>query len=172
MPDSLRSTCRGVIRAIEYQKVRIPFLKIDRTIGARSSCNKERASPVSRPRTVTTRRDTLRAAMHDLELSGGDRRHLRSLAHALDPVVQIGAAGVTPGVIAALDRALSDHELVKVRITRERDERREIADVIAGETRSALAGLVGHVAVLYRPAREPERRRIALPSVRRRRQPD
>ena len=102
-----------------------------------------------------------------LELAGRDRRHLRRLAHALDPVVQIGAAGVTAGVIAALDRALGDHELVKVRIARERDERGEIAEALAHETRSAVAGLVGHVAVLYRPAREPERRRIALPSRRR-----
>ena len=106
--------------------------------------------------------------MEALELSGGDRRHLRSLAHGLDPVVQIGAAGVTPAVIGALDRALADHELVKVRITRERDERRAIADELAHETRSAVAGLVGHVAALYRPAREPERRRIVLPSARRR----
>jgi RNA-binding protein len=106
--------------------------------------------------------------MEALELSGSDRRHLRSLAHGLDPVVQIGAAGVTPGVIAALDRALSDHELVKVRIARERDERRALADALADETRSAVAGLIGHVAVLYRPAREPERRRIALPSQARR----
>src|SRR5688572_11697543 len=110
--------------------------------------------------------------MDDLDLSGRDRRHLRSLAHALDPVVQIGAAGVTPGVLAALDRALSDHELVKVRIARERDARREIADALAGATRSAVAGLVGHVAVLYRPAREPERRRIELPAARPRRRRD
>src|SRR5688572_1563562 len=102
--------------------------------------------------------------MDDHALSGRDRRHLRSLAHALDPVVQIGAAGVTPGVLAALDRALADHELVKVRIARERDERREIADALAEATRSSVAGLIGHVAVLYRPAREPDRRRIELPS--------
>ena len=88
----------------------------------------------------------------------------------LDPVVQIGAAGVTPGVIAALDGALRDRELVKVRIARERDERGQIAGAIAEQTRSAVAGLVGHVAVLYRPAPDPERRRVALPSARRDRQ--
>jgi RNA-binding protein len=102
-----------------------------------------------------------------IALTGGDRRHLRRLAHALDPVVQIGAGGVTPGVLAALDRALADHELVKVRIAREREERGQIAGEIAEQTRSAVAGLVGHVAVLYRAAAEPERRRIALPSARR-----
>ena len=99
-----------------------------------------------------------------IELTGRDRRHLRRLAHAQDPVVQIGAAGVTPAVIAALDRALRDHELVKVRLPRERDERGEMAGALAEQTRSAVAGLVGHVAVLYRPASEPERRRITLPS--------
>jgi RNA-binding protein len=104
-----------------------------------------------------------------IELTGRDRRHLRRLAHAQDPVVQIGAAGVTPGVIAALDRALRDHELVKVRIARERDERGEIAGALAEQTGSALAGLVGHVAMLYRPAPERERRQIVLPSARGRR---
>src|SRR6188474_1502762 len=99
-----------------------------------------------------------------MELTGRDRRHLRRLAHALDPAVQIGAAGPTPGVIAALDAALRDHELVKVRIARERHERAEIASAIAEQTRSRVAGLVGHVAVLYRPASDPDRRRIELPS--------
>ena len=103
------------------------------------------------------------------DLAGSDRRHLRRLAHHLEPVVQVGAAGVTDGVVSALDRALRDHELVKLRIAHEREERREIADRLAAETRSALAGLVGHVAVLYRPAPEPERRRIELPSTKRRR---
>jgi RNA-binding protein len=103
------------------------------------------------------------------ELTGSDRRHLRRLAHALDPVVQIGAAGVTPGVISALGRALDDHELVKVRIAGGRDERQEIAVALAHATGSAVAGLVGHVAALYRPASDPERRRIVLPRAPRRR---
>ena len=170
MPDSLRSRRHGVIERCNT-KVRIPFPEHDRTIEARSRPIKERASPVSRAarRPMRARADTLRAVG---DLTGSDRRHLRGLAHALDPVVQVGAAGVTSGVIAALDRALADHELVKVRIAHERDERRAIADSLAEETRSALAGMVGHVAVLYRPAREPERRRIALPSARPRRSRD
>ena len=98
------------------------------------------------------------------DLSGSDRRHLRRLAHHLDPIVQVGSAGVTDAVVAALDRALRDHELVKLRIAHEREERREIADRLAAATRSAVAGLVGHTAVLYRPAPDPERRRIELPS--------
>lgn len=99
-----------------------------------------------------------------IRLAGVDRRHLRRLAHGLKPVVQVGSAGVTEAVAKALGAALRDHELVKLRIAGEREERRAIAEQLAERTRSALAGVVGQVAILYRPARDPERRRIALPS--------
>ncbi len=102
------------------------------------------------------------------QLTGADRRHLRSLSHGLDPVVRIGASGITDGVLAALDAALADHELVKLRIAAEREERRDVASALAEGTASALAGLVGQTALLYRPARDPDDRRIALPSARRR----
>jgi len=98
------------------------------------------------------------------QLKGSDRRHLRGLANPLKAIVQIGEAGVTPGVIAATERALGDHELVKVRISAERDERREIAEVIARETGSELAGQIGGVAIFYRAAHDPELRKIRLPS--------
>jgi len=102
-----------------------------------------------------------------VSLSGTDRRHLRRLGHGLDPVVQVGASGVTRGVVAATDRALADHELVKLRIAHEREGRRAIAEELARDTASALAGMVGHTALLYRPAADPAARRIALPSARR-----
>lgn len=113
-------------------------------------------------------RETSPEIASGIALTGADRRHLRRLAHGLDPVVQIGAAGVTESVRAAVDRALIDHELVKLRIAAEREERRAMADALARATRSAVAGMVGRTAVLYRPARDPERRRIALPSAPRR----
>jgi RNA-binding protein len=90
------------------------------------------------------------------ELSGSDRRHLRRLAHALDPVVQIGAAGVTSGVIA---RARSRSRRPRAREGAHRARARRAPprspSALAGATRSALAGLVGHVAMLYRPASDP-----------------
>ena len=51
-------------------------------------------------------------------LTGKQRRFLRALAHELEPVVQIGQAGVTPGVLAEIGRALETHELVKIRVGR------------------------------------------------------
>jgi len=100
-------------------------------------------------------------------LAGVDRRHLRRLAHDLNPVVQVGSAGITEAVQKALGTALRDHELVKLRLAGEREEREALAAELAARSGSALAGLVGQVAILYRPARDPERRRIALPSARR-----
>ena len=97
-------------------------------------------------------------------LKGSDRRHLRGLANPLKAIVQIGEAGLTAGVVAAIDRALGDHELVKVRIAADRDERGDIATRIAAETSSELAGTVGHVAIFYRAAADLADRKIELPS--------
>jgi RNA-binding protein len=96
------------------------------------------------------------------QLSGRARRELRRLAHGLRPVVQIGAQGVSDGLIAAVDVALRDHELVKLEIAHEREERERLADEVAERTGSAVAGRIGRMAILYRPAPDPARRRIAV----------
>jgi RNA-binding protein len=96
------------------------------------------------------------------QLSGRERRALRRLAHGLRPLVQLGGQGLSEGVIAAVDVALRDHELVKLEIARERDERADLAARIAARTGSALAGLIGKMAILYRPAPDPALRRILI----------
>lgn len=93
-------------------------------------------------------------------LAGFQRRFLRSRAHALHPVVHVGDAGVTDAVIAAIDAALRDHELIKVRL-RGPAEKHALAEAIAKQSRSALCGVVGHTVILYR--RNAERPRIRLP---------
>ena len=97
-------------------------------------------------------------------ITGADRSHLRGLAHSLKPVVRVGGAGLTAPVVAAVDTALDDRELIKVKIGADRDERKLIAEDIACRTGAELAGLVGQVAILYRPATDAERRAITLPS--------
>lgn len=99
-----------------------------------------------------------------MEIASSDRKYLRGLAHALSPLVRVGGAGVTAAVVAALDEALAAHELVKVKIADEREARKRVAVELAGATESVLAGQVGQMAILYRPAADPEDRRIALPS--------
>lgn len=90
------------------------------------------------------------------------KRHLRSLAHALKPVVIIGNAGLTEPVLRELDIALAYHELIKVRVNAgDRDERRAMSASICAQTGATLVQEIGHIAVLYRPADKPG---ITLPA--------
>lgn len=92
-------------------------------------------------------------------LTGKQRKRLRGLAHALEPVVRIGQAGVTEAVVRSVDEALLAHELIKVRL-REPDDKKADSAALADRAGAALCGLVGHTAILYRP--HPDHPRIAL----------
>jgi RNA-binding protein len=98
-----------------------------------------------------------------MSLTEKQRRHLRGLGHGLKPIIFVGQAGASAAVIAEAARALTDHELVKVRVTgMERDARDAALDLLASGTKSEIVGRIGHTAVLYR--RNPEKTRIVLPS--------
>jgi RNA-binding protein len=97
---------------------------------------------------------------HGPSLDSAQRRHLRSLAHPLKPVVFVGEGGVSPAVLKALDEALTTHELVKIRL-RQPADKKATARELARESASALCGVVGHTVVLYRP--HPEEPQIELP---------
>ena len=64
------------------------------------------------------------------ELKGSQRKYLRGLAHSYKPQVQIGKEGLSESVIRAIDIALGAHELIKVKIAAERDEREKIVPII------------------------------------------
>jgi RNA-binding protein len=87
-----------------------------------------------------------------MQLTDTQRRFLRGRAHALKPVIQIGGAGLTDAVVHETERALRDHELIKVRFrSPERGTRDSSFGELAQRTGSALVDRIGHVAVLYRP---------------------
>ncbi len=96
-------------------------------------------------------------------LAGYQRRALRAQAHALHPVVQIGQEGLGATVLRAVEEALAAHELIKVRFVDHKDDRRALSADLADRCGAHLAGLVGHVAILYRPHADPQRRRVHLP---------
>jgi len=76
---------------------------------------------------------------------------LRRLAHPLSPIVMLGNGGLTEGVKNELDRALADHELVKVSArVGDRDARNETLTRLATLTASELVQRIGHVGVFYR----------------------
>jgi RNA-binding protein len=96
------------------------------------------------------------------ELNDAQRKHLRRLGHDRKAIVLIGHAGVGPSVIAELDRALEDHELVKVKARLgDRDARDAALAALASSTRAALVQRIGNVALFYR--RHPQKPGILLP---------
>ena len=97
------------------------------------------------------------------ELSGTQKKHLRGLAHHLKPIVHVGKNGLTDPVVASIEQALDDHELIKVRIVDPQGRKKELAEEIAGRSGGARVGLVGNVVTLYRRQPDPEKRKIEVP---------
>jgi RNA-binding protein len=97
-----------------------------------------------------------------MPLSGKQRRYLRSLGHDKDPVVQLGKLGCTDAVTAAIDAALTEHELIKVRIGTEcPDDRSEVAERIGKAVKGEVAQVLGRTLLIYR--RHPTEPKIQLP---------
>jgi RNA-binding protein len=85
-------------------------------------------------------------------LSTRERAHLKARAHGLSPVVQVGNTGLTENLIAEVDRALTAHELIKVRIpTDDREARVAMGDEICARTGATAVHRVGKVLILWRP---------------------
>lgn len=94
------------------------------------------------------------------------RAHLRSLAHGLRPVVQIGADGLTAPVIQATVEALAEHELIKVKLGQGfTGERKDAARELAAAAEADLAQVIGRVIVLYRPRATSDARNKAKPPI-------
>lgn len=93
-------------------------------------------------------------------LTSSQRKALRGMAHDFKPVVQLGKAGLTPALLRSLNEALEQHELIKMRFLDFKDERKELCREISARLDCDLVGLIGHVAIFFRPARDPERRHI------------
>ena len=95
-------------------------------------------------------------------LTGKQRRHLRALGHKLTPVVQVGKDGIDEGLVKAIDQALTDHELIKVKVGETAGvDRHEAAEALAGKTRSEVAQVLGNTVLLYRA--HPDEPAIELP---------
>ncbi|WP_115719391.1 ribosome assembly RNA-binding protein YhbY [Gallaecimonas mangrovi] len=91
-----------------------------------------------------------------MELSPKQRQHLKALAHPLKPVVLLGNNGLTEGVLAEIDQALEHHELIKVKVpTKDRELKESIFETIAQQLSAAKVQMIGHIVIIYRPAKEP-----------------
>jgi len=83
-------------------------------------------------------------------VNSADKKKLRAEAHTLKPVVIIGQSGLTVAVLAEIEQALNSHELIKVKIRAERNERKQISEKICTDTGAELIQTIGQIAVIYR----------------------
>lgn len=97
-----------------------------------------------------------------MNLSDTQKRHLRGLGHHLKPVVWVGQHGLTEAVLGEIGQALDAHELIKVKIAAEREERREIAAAICRQTGAVAVHSIGQMLIIFR--RNAKKPKVALPS--------
>jgi RNA-binding protein len=97
------------------------------------------------------------------DLTSKQRAHLRSLAHHLKPIVQVGNEGVTTKLLKTVEEAFNTRELLKVKVLEGAPEgARETADLIVEALEGVhVAQTIGRTVVLYRP--DPEEPEIVLP---------
>ena len=88
-------------------------------------------------------------------MNSKQKKKFRAVGHTLNPAVTIAGNGLSESVRAELNRALDDHELIKVKIVGDREERQEIVEELAQLQATEVVQVVGGVALIYRPAREP-----------------
>ncbi|MBS0556968.1 MAG: ribosome assembly RNA-binding protein YhbY [Proteobacteria bacterium] len=96
-----------------------------------------------------------------MNLTPSQKRYLRGLAHNLKPVILTGNKGLTPALIKELSNALDQHELVKVKLGDDRDERKTQIVELATAARAECVQSIGRVACFYR--RNEEQPKLALP---------
>jgi RNA-binding protein len=88
------------------------------------------------------------------KLTTAEVRRLKAQAQRLKAILKLGRQGCSPAFLQALDEALTQHGLVKVKFDEFKEQKRELAPQLAEKTVSHLVALVGNVAVLYRPKPE------------------
>jgi RNA-binding protein len=87
-----------------------------------------------------------------LQLSPVERRALKALAHALEPTVLVGSGGLTAAVAGEINRSLTAHELIKVRVMGDdHDARADILKRICEDLNAAPIQHIGKILVVYRP---------------------
>jgi RNA-binding protein len=96
-----------------------------------------------------------------MSLTNKQKQFLKAKAHDLKPVILLGGNGLTEGVVAEIEVALSFHELIKVKVpTEDREQKVLIMDAIIRETKADKVQVIGKTLVLYR---QSEAKKIQLP---------
>ena len=97
-----------------------------------------------------------------IDLNSKQRKILERAAHDLQPVVIVGGAGLTDGVVQMTADSLAAHELIKVKFNEYKDEKQELTTDLCVRTDATLVRIIGNVAILYKQAEKEEDRKFKL----------
>lgn len=97
-------------------------------------------------------------------LTSSQRKYLRGQAHSLDAYVMVGKQGVTDAVIQSVNEALEANELIKIRFIDHKDAKKELTDEISEKAPCEIAGIIGHVAILFRQNPDETKQTYVLPA--------
>jgi len=96
------------------------------------------------------------APYFSMSLTADQKKHFRTLGHNLNPIVTVAGKGLTENIQLEVDRALEDHELIKVKLAvGDRDVKKQLIKELAEIVEATIVQEIGHVVLLYRPALKP-----------------
>ena len=91
-----------------------------------------------------------------MSITTEQKKHFRTLGHKLNPLVTVAGKGLTENLQLEVDRALEDHELIKVKfVISDRDLKKQLIQELCNVVEAQIIQEVGHVALIYRPALKP-----------------
>lgn len=91
------------------------------------------------------------------------KKQLKAQAHTLKPVIIVGQAGLTESVLKEIEITLDTHELIKIKIRAEKEQRNAIRDQIVADTKAELIQTIGQIVVVYRKKPEPKVEKVTGP---------
>ena len=91
-----------------------------------------------------------------MTLTTAQKKQYRAIAHSLNPVIIVGDKGLTEALLQELNRALDDHELIKVKVaSNDRDDRANAIENLCKQTNATLVQSIGKMAIILRNAKKP-----------------
>lgn len=92
-----------------------------------------------------------------MPLNASLKKQYRTIGHNLNPLVTIAGNGLSEGVMEEVNRALEDHELIKVKLAiADRDLRKQLIQQLCEQSRAEIIQEIGKIALIYRAAKEPD----------------
>lgn len=91
-----------------------------------------------------------------MKISNEDKKQLRRLGHKINPVVTVATKGLSENVLAEIDRALTDHELIKIKLNNsDRQSRAHVIEIIREKCGAEVVQSVGHILLLLKKSNDP-----------------